>query len=119
MRPEKSAARSVAVGRLPNLSLIAISQAEGALTSSVFLVSAMTFRAARVNAGSSESHHSKAWVSSSARNWTTPRPSVHLSEGAQKTQAQHATCLSTILAGVSLLPRPPDRVGPRVLTHVQ
>ena len=47
---------------------MAISQAEAALTMSVFLVSAMIFRAARVSARSSESHHSKACVSSSARN---------------------------------------------------
>src|SRR5882724_3355876 len=98
---------------------MAISQAEAALTMSVFLVSAMIFRAARVSAGSSESHHSKACVSSSARNWTIPKPPVRSSEGAQKTQAQHATCLSTILADAYLLPRRPERVGLRVLTRVQ
>src|SRR6266404_2421555 len=72
IRPEKSAARSVAVGSFPSLTLMAISQAEAALTISVFLVSAMIFRAARVSAGSSESHHSKAWVSSSAASGLLP-----------------------------------------------
>src|ERR1700732_1230369 len=67
MWPEKSATRSVAVGSFPSLTLIAISQAEAALTISVFLVSAMNFRAARGSAGASESHQSKEWVSSRAR----------------------------------------------------
>jgi len=44
IKPEKSAARSAAVGSFPNLILIAISHAEAALTISVFLLSAMSFR---------------------------------------------------------------------------
>src|SRR5258708_36936019 len=116
IKPEKSAARSVAVGSFPSLALMAISQAEAALTISVFLVSAMIFRAVRVSAGSSESHHSKAYVSRSGRKWPTPRPSARQSEGAQKTQVQHVTCLSTILAGVYLLSRRPERVELLVLT---
>jgi hypothetical protein len=64
--PEKSATKSVAVAGFPNLTLIAISQADAALTISVFAVSAIIFRAARVSSGSSESHQSRACVSRSA-----------------------------------------------------
>src|ERR1700733_15031973 len=72
-RPEKSATKSVAVGNFPSLTLMAISQAEAALTIKVFLVSAMILRAFRGNAGSSVSHQSKAWVSSRARRTLLPK----------------------------------------------
>src|SRR2546422_5641706 len=41
IRPEKSAAKSVAVGSFPSLTLMSISQAKAALTISVFLVSSI------------------------------------------------------------------------------
>src|SRR5260370_6466502 len=67
MEAVKAAAKLAAVGSLPRRTLVAISQAEAALTTSVFLVSAIIFLAARVSTESSASHQSKAWVSSSAR----------------------------------------------------
>src|SRR5437588_146184 len=70
--PEKSETRSAPIGSLPSRTLVAISQDEAALTISMFLVSAMIFRAERVRAGSSESHQSNACVSSNARNRLPP-----------------------------------------------
>src|SRR6202167_1696992 len=117
--PEKSAAKSVAVASFPSLTLLAISQADAALTISVFFVSAIVFRAARVSAGSSESHQSKACVSRSARNWTTPSLTVRSSGEDQKTQVRLAIFLSTTLAGVCPLALRRERAALRVLTHAQ
>ena len=65
---EKSESRSGGRDSLPSRALMAISQAEAAFTITVFFVSATTLRATRVSAGSSDSHHSTACVSSRIRN---------------------------------------------------
>jgi hypothetical protein len=52
--PVKSAARPSAVGSFPSRTFVAISHAEAALTKTIFLVSAITLLAGRVNAASSE-----------------------------------------------------------------
>jgi hypothetical protein len=65
-------AAAAAVGSLPKRTLVAVSQAEAALTTKVFLASAIIFRVFRVRAESSESHQSNGCVSSNARNCTAP-----------------------------------------------
>jgi hypothetical protein len=102
-----------------NAALQLATAADAELTISVFLVSAMNVRAVRGSAGSSESHQSKAWVSSRARKKATPRSTIRSSEAVQKTRARHATVPSAILAVVCPSPPRPQRPGPRVLTRVR